>query len=805
MTLKRIILSLFLIVSFSVLSQNRVRINKSFNKDWKFSLTDSLHYTDKDYKDVAWRKLNLPHDWSMEGALSKKNSGRNAWLPGGVGWYRKTFSLPKEYKGKYVEIQFDAIYRNSKIWINGVYVGAQYNGFTSFYYDITEYLNFDQPNVIAVRVDHSDIPSARWYTGSGIYRNTWLTVTDQIHVKKWGTKITTPKVLEKEALVKVETILENFKGKATVEVRTVLFDEDQKRVGESKKKLKVNLKTTYKTIQKIKLLYPKKWDVFSPSLYTAKTEIIVDGNVVDDYKSVFGVRTLNFDAKEGFFLNGNPLKMKGVCLHVDAGSMGVSVPVEVWEKRLKALKSVGCNAIRTAHNVAAPEFMDLCDRMGFLVMDEFVDKWNDDGLGRGKKRKGNFFNPMGFANPYFETEWQKNYEQSVRRDINHPSVVIWSVGNENHSPGTIEQKVGLKKYTNFVRSIDATRPVISGMERGRDEVPADKVRKIIETCEYMDLIALNYGEQWCKAIGAKNPGKPFVSTESYTYFNSTPEKRFANIEKSPWFDVLENNHNMGLFLWSGIDYLGESKKWPKLGTDSGLLDFAGFKKNRAYFYQSVWTEEPMIKTYVYEGDADDFSTSGRWGWPPMGSSWNLEKDKKYDLVTYTNCEIVVLYLNGRKIGSQKIADFPNKIMKWSKIPYEPGELKAIGYVSGKKVADYTLYTTKKPAKIKLKSDKSLVKKGDIVHVEVELVDRKGKLVVWEPLDLSLEVSGKARVLAFDNGNMSDHASFVTKKKCKTNNGKCLIVLEVLDDDKLEIKVSSTELKTVKMYLKNKSL
>ncbi|NIJ44820.1 beta-galactosidase [Wenyingzhuangia heitensis] len=781
-------------VNFSVFAQKEeVRKKVNFNADWKFTLSDSLEYSEVGFDDANWEKINLPHDWSIETKLSKENSGRNAWFSCGIGWYRKEFTITKEQKGEHVELQFDAIYRNSKIWINGTYVGAQYNGFTSFYFDISEYLNYDKPNRVAVRVDNSIQPSARWYTGSGIYRNTWLTITHPTHVKNWGTKITTPSVSLKEALISIETTIENYKNKEEVEVQTTLYDANNTKVGIAKTKIKTTLNKSYTALQNIKIINPKLWTIDSPNMYTAKSEVLINGKVVDDYISSFGVRSIRFDAKKGFFLNDKNIKMKGVCLHVDAGSLGVSVPIQVWERRLKHLKSIGCNAIRTAHNVAAPEFMDLCDQMGFLVMDEFADKWNDDGFVRKKNKKGNFFNPSGFANPYFELEWQKNYEQSVRRDVNHPSVVIWSVGNENHAPESIEQKVGLKKYTSFVRSIDDTRPVISGMERGRDGVPAQKVKQIIETCEYMDLIALNYGEQWCTAIGNQHPGKPFVSTESYTYFNSTPEKRFANIEKSPWLDVLENDHNMGLFLWVGADYLGESKKWPKLGSDSGLLDFAGFKSNKADFYQSQWTEEPMIKTYVYNGDADDFSTSGRWGWPPMHSSWNLEKGKQYDLVTYTNCEVVELYLNGKKIGAQNRVDFPNKIMKWKNITHQPGELKAVGFINGKQVCDFMLVTTGNTYKLKLLPQSSKVKSGDVVHVEVNMLDKKKNLVNDSKAIVDFTVEGNAKILAIENGDVNDVAYFGNKKSMVLNNGKCLVILKILNTDK-EIVLKTTSKK-----------
>lgn len=773
--------SIVFFFSFSVtLAQKNkaVRIKENFNESWKFQLSDSTSFKNENYIDSDWRTVNLPHDWSIEGQFSASNSGRNAWLPGGIGWYRKTFNISKEHKQKHFEIQFDGVYRHSQIWVNGQFVGVQYDGYTSFYFDITPFLNFDSSNVIAVRVDNSVQPNCRWYSGSGIYRNTWLTITDPLHVANWGTYITTPNISKNKAVVAIQTTLENYKGNVDFDLETIVFNSEGERVGHVISEVKADLMKDYVVNQELTIENPELWRIEAPSLYSTVSNVRVSKAIVDTYSSTFGIRSIKFDADNGFYLNDENIKLKGVCLHHEAGALGAAVPIEIWKDRLTTLKSIGCNAIRTAHNPTAPEFMDLCDEMGFLVMDEFVDKWNNHNAKQSKRKtQNNFFNPLGFADPYFELEWKKNYEATIKRDRNHPSVIIWSVGNENHSPGDVQQNIGLKKYTSFVRSLDPTRPVISGMERGKDKDVDEKVAEIIQSCSYMDLIALNYGEQWCRKIGDLKPGKPYVSTESYVYFNSLPDKRFANIEKSPWIDVLENKHNMGLFLWVGIDYLGESRKYPKLGSDCGLLDIAGFRNESSYLYEAFWSDKPVVRIAVYDGKADDFSTSGRWGSPPMKATWNLEKDKVYDLVTYTNCESVDLYVNGRKIGNKKLEDFNNWIMKWRNVAYEPGVIKAIGINKGKEVCDFEIKTVTAPHKIQLKPNKNSLSTSEVTQVEVSILDEKGNLVNNSEIDLNFQLTGDGEILASYSGNIKDIKSISNHQFSKTKEGKCILIIK----------------------------
>ncbi|WP_366185062.1 glycoside hydrolase family 2 TIM barrel-domain containing protein [Flavobacterium ovatum] len=773
-TIQILFWSLFLTFAQGTSAQNtRNRIN--FNADWKFSLSNNILYAAEKYQDKDWHNINLPHDWSVEFDFSDKNTGRNAFLPGGIAWYRKTFEIPNDYKGKHIEIQFDGIYKDSKIWVNGYPVGAQHDGYTSFYFDITELLHAGKSNTISVKVDNSIQPNCRWYSGSGIYRDVWLTVVNSAHIETWGTYITTPEVSATQAIVVVETTIENMSSSKNLVLETVVLDSNQKEVGRTSASYSIGNYRKGVVNQNLKITQPKLWSPQTPQLYTAKTQLKENGVIIDQYQSRFGIRDLKFDADKGFFINGKNMKMKGVCLHHDAGVLGAAVPTEVWKRRLLQLRAIGCNAIRTAHNPPSVDFLDLCDELGFLVMEEFVDKW-DDGVVVDKKTNNPFFDDP-YTDPFFFEEWKKNYGETIRRDRNHPSVIIWSVGNENHSPGEDDENNGMKNYGAFIRTLDPTRPVISGMERGKDKPVNEKVNDIIETGQFMDLIALNYGEQWCKLIHDKKPGKPFVSTESYIYFNSELEKRFANIERSPWLDVLDNNNNMGLFLWAGIDYLGESKKLPSLGSTSGILDMAGFRKSISYLYEAFWSEKPMVYVAIYKGDADDFSTSGRWSSPPMDENWNLEKGKVVDLVTYTNCESVDLYLNNIKIGNQKLADIPNWIMKWRKVNYQEGTLKAVGIINGKAVCESVIKTTGKPVRSILTVDKKEVTTGGVVQVEIDLVDSKGNRVVSDDKELKFKLNGQGLILGLSNGDIQCLDSFRLIETKKTHQGKVLCIMK----------------------------
>ncbi len=747
------------VVGLAVVAQGgRERI--CLDAGWRFALGEQPLAQAVEYDAAAWRAVDLPHDWSIEQPAGKEYTGSNAWLPGGIGWYRKSFDIPSSDAGRHFELQFDGVYRHAQVWVNGSLVGGQSDGYTSFCFDITPHVRAGARNIVAVRVDNSTMPNCRWYSGSGIYRHVWLTKADPLHVKNWGTFITTPTVAPSEAEIRVVTEIENRREKGTTFVlQTELLDPAGACVARAETERWLPVGGELEVEQRMGLFSPVLWSVEEPRCYTAVSRIAIGGDVVDEYRSPFGVRDTRFDPEKGFFLNGAPMKLKGVCLHHDAGTLGAAVPERVWERRLENLKAIGCNAIRTSHNPPAPEFLDLCDRLGFLVMDEFVDKWDD----------------KVFGDPGFPSEWKKNFRETIRRDRNHPSVVIWSVGNENHPPGSDRQTEGLERYCGFVRALDPTRPVVSGMERGLDKDPDEKVDDILRSCAQMDLVALNYGEQWCRRIAHRNPGRPYVSTESYTYFNSTEEVRFASIERSPWIDVLENDCNMGLFLWVGINYLGEAKKWPGNGASSGLFDHAGFRTVRSYLYESFWSDRPMVHLAVYQGNPDDFSTSGRWGWPPMDGSWNRTEGSTVDLACYSNCEFVELRLNGRKLGTLKRSDFPNGILKWRRVPYERGTVRAVGFVGGKEACAFDLRTAGEPVRIALSTDAGPVGPGGILHVEAELEDAQGNKVLHADRLLGFQVEG-GTILGLDNGGLDAVDDLRETSERKTRQGRCLAII-----------------------------
>ncbi|OXU14552.1 glycoside hydrolase family 2 TIM barrel-domain containing protein [Sedimentisphaera salicampi] len=743
----------------------------NFNSDWRFHLGDG-DFKSPQYDSSSWRKLSLPHDWSAEGEFSKDNTGRNACLPAGIGWYIKKFSIPAEHEGRRVELQFDGIYRHSELWINGRSLGMQYDGYTTFYHDITDYVKFGQENTVAVRVDNSDQPNCRWYSGSGIYRNAWLTFRNPLHITNWGTYITTPQVSSENASVKIETTVKNDGEKQDFTLKTEIYSPEGEKIKEVSTEKTARFKQKLKINQQIEIDSPELWSTTAPHLYKAVSIVSAGGNTQSTRETRFGIRRLRFDAEEGFFLNGENMDFKGVCLHHEAGTLGAAVPKGVWQRRLENLRQIGCNAIRTAHNPPSPEFLDICDELGFLVMDEFVDKWENEK----------------FADEHFRDEWRDNYLSTIKRDRNHPCVVIWSVGNENLPAGSKEQNGYLKMLGGFVRYHDPTRPVVSGMRRGGDYNVEKKVQNILKSCEYMDLIALNYGEQWADELAETNPDKPFVSTESYTYFNSSDKRRYAKIESAPWLDAARSDFNTGVFLWTGIDYLGESG-WPKIGSSAGLFDIAGFRKTKSYLYEAFWSDNKSVYAAVYQQDPDDFSKIGQWGWPNLTESWNFEGKEKVDLAVYSNCEKTAIYVNDKKIEEKKLADFPNGIIKFRGVPYEKGVLRAEGIENGKEVCSYELKTTGEPAEIRLTAEDTPREDG-ICHIKAEVLDSQGRLVKNAGNEIEFSATGGGEVLSLSNGDLKCLRSFTETESWPAYKGRCLCIVRMEGGEPLKLKARS---------------
>jgi beta-galactosidase len=771
---KIIFLFFLLIPSMCLLAQPRRVI--SFTNDWRFFLGDEEKAKENKYDDSQWRKLDLPHDWSIEGAFSEKHptTFNQGALPAGTGWYRKTFSLPANLKSKQISINFDGVYRNSEVWVNGHYLGKRPNGYISFRYDLTPYLQFGKAkNMIAVKVDNSAQPNSRWYTGSGIYRKVWLEATNAIAVDQWGSFVSTPKVSQSEALVRMQTQFANTSGKEEwVELVYEIVDERGRQVAADHFTGKYLIgKAGGSHAVSITLKKPQLWSVARPYLYKAITKLVKNGKLLDRVETTFGIRTFSFDAQRGFFLNGKPLKILGVCNHHDLGALGAAVNKRAIERQLEILKAMGCNAIRTAHNPPATELLDLCDRMGFLVMDEAFDMW--------KKRKNKFDYNVDF------TDWHKvDLEDQVKRDRNHPSVFIWSIGNEIREQFDSTGSVIAKELADIVKSLDPTRPVTSALT---ENVPQ---KNFIYRSGALDVLGFNYKHADYDSLPKWFPGQAFMATETasalatrghydqpsdsnriwppdskskkhgnpdYTVsaYDNTYAYWGATHEES-WKAVKQRSFMGGVFVWSGFDFLGEPVpyEWPARSSYYGIVDLAGFPKDVYYLYQSEWTYKPVLHLFPH---------------------WNWKEGQEVDLWAYYNmADEVELFLNGKSLGTKKKTGDQLHV-KW-RVPFQPGTLKAISRKNGKTVLTKKIKTAGRPAKIQLVADRGrLTANNDLSFVTVRIVDAEGNPVPDAENLVSFTVSGAGYLAGLDNGLQTSTESFKAPFR-KAYNGLCLAII-----------------------------
>jgi beta-galactosidase len=762
--MKLIYTTIFFAISTLSLAQNQ-REKKNFDFDWKFSLGDDTEAKNPDFDDSYWEAVQLPHDWSIKQPVSKENAGEGwmagsmGYLPGGIGWYRKGFTLPKSYEGKKVVIQFDGVYHQSDVYINGKHLGFHPYGYTTFEYDLTPYLNYEGENTIAVRVDHSDSPSSRWYSGSGIYRHVWLKVTNPVHVATWGTYITTPDISENEAKVSIATTIENSgQNPMEVLVENQIFDKQGKKVTVEKSKLQIG-KSNQETLQQsFKLQKPQLWSIEEPSLYTMETTVKVNGKTVDHYKTSFGVRDIRFDADKGFFLNGKNIKMKGMCLHPDAGSLGTAVPDQSYRRRLQILKEFGVNAIRCSHNPPTTEFLDMCDSLGFVVIDEAFDKWKS-----------------GYYAKYFDTSWKQDIEAMVLRDRNHPSIVLWSIGNETREQydKTDEGTKRAMMLWDHVHELDPTRLVSAALQ-------PDKSRTYNSNgfAQALDVVGYNYQEQWMEDEKRQFPDRIMYMSEAYPYYRGKGSEYKAFYPVNPWYDVTNNDFIFGQFIWAGVDYLGESSGWPSTGWVTSPFDVCMFEKPSAAFHRSVWNEEPMVSIAVADQALDIDPGKPHWSWPFLASHWNFPqyKGQVIHVQTTTNCDSVELTLNGESLGIHKTSEFPNNTIDWY-VPYEEGKIEAKGYNGDKEVAFYELKTSGKPSKILLSADRTqLTADGqDLSHITINMVDAQGVVVPNADQEITVEVVGKGRLLGIDNGDLRTDS--FARNSIDTYFGKALLTVQ----------------------------
>jgi beta-galactosidase len=766
-----VLISICLFFQVTVFAQSREIRDMDFN--WKFSTGDYPGAEKPGFNDRGWRTLDVPHDWSIESDFSEDIpfGQRVGYLPNGVGWYRKTFKLSGEDLGKLIRVEFDGVYMNSDVWINGVFLGRYPYGYTSFHYDLNEHLKKGE-NTLAVRVDNSRQPNSRWYTGSGIYRHVRLVLTNTLHVQRYGVYITTPEVTEDSASVQLRTGIQNL-GVNTRNgtLISILTGSDAREAGRAETLFSLEPGEEMEVNQHVQVMSPMLWSIESPELYSLKTLINDNSNIVDELNTPFGIRSLEFDAWKGFLLNGKQVKMKGVNLHHDGGCVGAAVPEAVWVRRLKILKDMGCNAIRTAHNPVAPEFLDLCDRMGFLVMNEVFDEWKmTKGFGDNLVSEG--------YHKYFDEWAERDLTETLRRDRNHPSVVMWSVGNEVHEQYTEEGVEILKRLINICHSEDPSRPVTQGNSMIASEGPPPALPEFLEA---QDIVGYNYVDRWntrrelyfsidkmanpeWKMIGTENRSVQGVRGD-YSLGDDPgtvrPNYNTQMIESSLlWKVVAMNDYVMGDFMWTGIDYMGESS-WPHTTWRFGVIDRCGFPKDAFYFYQSIWTEEPMIHIFPH------------W-------NWEGREGQFIPVLCYTNCDAVELFLNGKSIGEKRI-EFPrygmvggyNRYLRprvfpttadlhlsWD-VPYEPGTLRAVGKRNGEPVFVKEIKTSGEPARIRLSTDKNnlSLSKGDVVHITAEILDSEGNIVPLASNLVSFQVKGPGKIIATDSGDPMDYRSF----------------------------------------------
>lgn len=773
---------------------------EKFNQGWLFELSDMKGAENPQMADSTWRALNLPHDWSIEGTYSPDLASGTGYLPGGIGWYRKHFghdASSEEGRKKY--IYFEGVYNRSDVYLNGHHLGNRPSGYASFMYDLTPYLK-DGDNVLAVRVDHSRHADSRYYTGSGIYRDVWIVDAPATHISQWGIGFETVKVKGGKAYAKVKVDVDNpVKG---LKVKATLLDADGRQVATATRQAAAS-NVIAMNVPKARL-----WSVENPQLYTLRTELLLDGRRIDGSDTNVGIRTLGFDPDKGFALNGKNMKVKGVCIHHDAGALGAVVPEDVWERRLRNLKNLGVNALRMSHNPQAPALYDIADRIGLLIMDEASDEWE---FPKRKWIKGWNKGTPGFDGTYdFFEEWiDRDVADMVRRDRNHPSVFLWSIGNEVDYPNdpyshpvldgnnsAISQpmyggynpdapdamRIGeiAKRLTKVVKGIDTSRPTtgaLAGVVMSNQTAYPEAV----------DVVGYNYTENRYDLDHATYPDRVIYGSENRSDYEA-------------WKAVRDKDFIFGQFIWTGIDYLGESGAWPSRGLYTGLLDFTGNPKPRGMFRASLWSDTPVtyIGTYPKPRHGDWLSIDA-W------DSWNYQPGDTIRVVCYTNAPQARLLIDGREVGALKPMDDKTGVIHWD-IPFIPGKLTAEGIGSnGKAESSYTIATSGRPYQLKAVSDKAdFTKKGEVAHVTIEVLDENGVPVKLADNEITVRVKGGGELLALEAGDNSDMGDYRDNRQ-RVFRGRLLAYIRCTDTSSpTDIRITSplltpTDLRIKKLF------
>lgn len=742
-----------------------------FDNDWRFFRGNNATASEPIFDDSKWRKLDLPHDWSIEdipgtgspfdtAAVSHVNTG---FTSGGTGWYRKTFTMAPHQRGKRIVIRFDGVYMNADFWINGVALGNHPYGYTSFFYDITDHIKWNAPNTIAVEVKNEG-RNSRWYSGSGIYRHVWLQVLPPVHVAQWGTFITTPEVTKNWAAVNIKTTVQNetlMPGK----IQLITKIKDAKGIVKATvtvtKEIAAN--TAVEFDQDVKIPAPALWSPASPALYTAVTEVYHQQKKTGITTTTFGIRRISFDAVHGFRLNGTTLKLKGGCVHHDNGPLGSKAYDRAEERKVALLKASGFNAIRTSHNPPSPAFLEACDRLGMLVIDEAFDTWND------RKNKEDY-------HLYFKDWWQKDLESMVKRDRNHPSVIMWSTGNEIPNRGKDEVAAVAASLTAFVKQLDNTRPVTCGVN-GIDQHPDAFL-------EALDVPGYNYALSSYETDHERFPGRVMYGSESF------PLEAYDY-----WKGVTDHPWVIGDFVWTAFDYIGEasigwlgypqSKKfYPWNLAYCGDIDICGWKRPQSYYRDVLWKKDQLslfVKSPhpTFEDWNEKLEPWSKWNWEDVVPRWDWKgfEDSLLEVTVYSSCEVIELFLNGRSLG-KKTTGNDEKFRATFQVPYQTGNLKAVGYKGNQQVAVSTLQTPGKSAGLQLSADRNIIKANnqDLSYITVELTDASGNRDFKSETPVNFSLEGPATIVGIGNGNPKSTESFQALHR-KTWQGRCLVIIK----------------------------
>ncbi|HLP16986.1 MAG TPA: glycoside hydrolase family 2 TIM barrel-domain containing protein [Bacteroidota bacterium] len=782
----------------SLNAEEKIPGRQSFDSDWKFSLGDSaMNAGAPTFNDTGWRQLDLPHDWSIEGAFDRKNpmGGAGGYLPAGIGWYRKHFTVPSSLKNKRVSIYFEGVYMNSEVFINGTSLGVHPYGYTSFSYDITPYLNFNKDNVLAVRVDNSQQTNCRWYSGSGIYRHVWMNVTDNIHLTHWGVGITTSDVSPEKATVSVKSVVRNETDiTQTITLATKLSSAHVKNAGMQKQDVEIPPHSEKEILQSIAVTKPRLWTPETPNLYQAVVRVEAGKKTADERTVSFGIRSIAYSVEHGFQLNGKTVKLNGGCVHHDNGCLGAAAFDRAEIRRVELLKAAGFNAIRTSHNPPSEVFLRACDELGMMVIDEAFDGW------REKKT------PFDYAR-YFDQWWQRDIDAMVMRDRNHPSIIMWSTGNEiieRKSPEAVQTATMLASR---IRLLDPTRPVTSAMTTW------DKEWEIFDPLfAAHDVGGYNYQLHRALSDHQRVPSRIMVQTESY------PRDAFTN-----WKLVRDNSYIIGDFVWTALDYLGESgigrsyypgdtpgEHWeadfyPWHGAYCGDIDLTGWRKPISHYRSMLYNNTEKLYLAVREPNPDSGKiTETLWSvWPTWESwTWPGREGKAMNVEVYSTYPKVRLYLNNRLIGEQTTSEEQQFKATFS-VPYAPGVLRAAGVVDTKEVESTILKTSEAVARIRLTPDRVKIASDgqDLSFVTVLATDKNGTLQPNAYDELQVTITGPGVIAGVDNAKLNDTTSYGSTSRHLWHGRAMVVVRSTKKSGAITLTVRSRDLAKATVTIK----